>query len=206
MKIYVDFDDCLCETARYISGMAAKMFGKIVPYEQISFFDLQKSFSITKEQYEHMMIEAHTRETLLAFEETPGASETLNGWIDEGADVYVITGRPYSAFDASREWLDRHGLKRAEMYCLNKYGRDSFIKKSDFNLELDDFYKMKFDLAVEDSTLAFKYFEHLPELKVCVYERPWNRNCELPGENYRFCPDWASIREVAKSLQGENDL
>ncbi len=63
---------------------------------------------------------------------------------------------------------------------------------------------MKFDLAVEDSTLAFKYFEHLPELKVCVYERPWNRNCKLPGENYRFCPDWAAIREVAKSLQGEN--
>ena len=200
MNIYVDFDDCLCETARYIAGMAAEMFGKNVPYEQISFFDLQKSFSITRDQYERMMIEAHTREKLLAFEETQGASETLNEWIDSGFNVYVITGRPYSAFDASREWLDRHGLERVKLYCLNKYGRDSFIKKSDFNLELDEFYKMHFDLAVEDSTLAFKYFDHLPDLKVCVYERPWNRTCELPGTGYRLCPDWASIREFAKSL------
>ena len=201
MKIYVDFDDCLCETARYIAGIVERMFGITVPYEQISFFDLKKSFSITQEQYERMMIEAHTRETLLAFEETPGACETLNAWIDAGHEVSVITGRPYSAFDASREWLDNHGLERVKLYCLNKYGRDSFIRSSDFNLELEDFYKMHFDLAVEDSTLAFKYFTHLPDLKVCVFERPWNRDCEFPGEGYRLCPDWASVRKVAEGLR-----
>ncbi|MCR5829071.1 MAG: 2-dehydropantoate 2-reductase [Lachnospiraceae bacterium] len=201
MEIYVDFDDCLCETARYISGLAAKMFGTKVPYEQISFFDLQKSFSITREQYEQMMIEAHKMESLLAIEETPGACETLNAWTDVGHNVYVITGRPYSAFDASREWLDRHGLNRVDLYCLDKYGRDSFIRKSDFNLKLDDFYKMHFDLAVEDSTLAFRFFEHLPDLKVCVYERPWNRSFKLPSENYRLCPNWASIREFERSCK-----
>jgi len=31
MRIYVDFDDCLCETARSFSELAAKMFGKDVP-------------------------------------------------------------------------------------------------------------------------------------------------------------------------------
>ncbi len=200
MNIYVDFDDCLCETARYISGLAAEMFGVDVPYEQISFFDLQRSFSITGEQYERMMIEAHKPESLLAFEETPGASETINAWIKAGHEVFVITGRPYSSFGPSREWLDRHGLRRARLYCLNKYGRDSFIKKSDFNLEFDEFYKMHFDLAVEDSTLAFKYFGHLPELKVCVFERPWNRSCELPGEGYSICPDWLSVRKVANDI------
>ena len=44
MHIYVDFDDCLCETARSFSGLAMEMFGKDVPYEGIRFFELDKSF------------------------------------------------------------------------------------------------------------------------------------------------------------------
>ncbi len=35
MRIYVDFDDCLCETARAFSKLALEMFHKHVPYEQI---------------------------------------------------------------------------------------------------------------------------------------------------------------------------
>ena len=130
MNIYVDFDDCLCETARHFSGLVAELFGKDIPYENIKYFNLQKSFSLTDEQYEIMMIKAHSPEVLLSYEETPGAVDTVNGWIDSGYDVSVITGRPYSAYAASRKWLDEHGLFRARLYCLNKYGRDSFIKNS----------------------------------------------------------------------------
>ena len=71
MNIYVDFDDCLCETARYFSGLAKEMFGLDIPYEQIHYFNLQKSFSLTEDQYVHMMTEAHKPEVLLAYEETP---------------------------------------------------------------------------------------------------------------------------------------
>ena len=84
------------------------------------------------------------------------------------------------------------------MYCLNKYGRDNFIKNSAFNLELEDYYRMHFDYAVEDSPLAFKYFDHLPGLQVMVYDRPWNHDCEFPGENYRRCPDWEMIRRIVQ--------
>ena len=143
-----------------------------------------------------MMIEGHTPDVLLSYEETPGAIDTINGWIDEGHEVTIITGRPGSAYDASREWLDRHGLERVKLYCLNKYGRDSFIKNSEFNLELEDYYKMHFDCAVEDSPKAFKFFEHLPELKVMVMDRPWNRDCELPGKNYNRCYDWETIATI----------
>ena len=193
MKIYVDFDDCLCETARHFSGLVKELFGKDVPYEDIKYFNLQKSFLLTEEQYEYMMIEGHKPEVLLSYEETPRATETVNGWIDSGYDVSVITGRPYSAFEASREWLDRHGLKRVRLYCLNKYGRDNFIKGSDFSLEIEDYYKMRFDYAVEDSPTAFRFFEHLPKMKVMVFDRPWNRDCEFPGENYLRCYDWKTI-------------
>ncbi|MBQ6364078.1 MAG: 2-dehydropantoate 2-reductase [Lachnospiraceae bacterium] len=198
MNIYIDFDDCLCETARHFCVLVKELFGKTVPYEEVRFFNLQNSFSLTEEQYEHMMIEGHRSEVLLSFEETPGASETVLDWIEGGHDVSIITGRPAGAYEASREWLDRHGLEQVRLYCLNKYGRDNFIKNSAFNLELEDYYRMHFDYAVEDSPLAFKYFDHLPGLQVMVYDRPWNHDCEFPGENYRRCPDWEMIRRIVQ--------
>ena len=201
MKIYIDFDDCLCETARHFSGLAKEMFGTNVPYENINFFNLQQSFSLTEKQYSDMMTEAHKPEILLTYAETPGAVKTVNSWIDEGHDVSIITGRPYSAYEPSREWLDRHGLERVKLYCLNKYGRDSFIKDSEFSLEIEDYYKMHFDMAVEDSPHAFKFFDHLPDLKIMVYDRPWNHNIELPGANYQRCFDWETIGKLAEKLQ-----
>ncbi|MCR4902383.1 MAG: 2-dehydropantoate 2-reductase [Butyrivibrio sp.] len=198
MNIYIDFDDCLCETARNFSSLVSELFNKDVPYENIKFFDLQKTFSLTKEQYEQMMFEGHRPEVLLKYKETPGASETINSWIDMGYNVYIITGRPYSAYEASRLWLDRHGLERVKLYCFNKYGRDSFIKNSEFSLELEDYYKMHFDYAIEDSPLAFKFFDHLPELKVMVFDRPWNHEFELPGSNYTRCVNWETIKELVK--------
>ena len=198
MKIYVDFDDCLCETARHFSGLVKEMFGKDVPYENMKDFNLQKTFSLTDAQFEEMMIKAHSPEVLLSYEETPGAIETVNSWINEGHDVSVITGRPGSAYEPSREWLDRHDLKRVRLYCLNKYGRDSFIKNSDFSLEVKDYYRMRFDYAIEDSPSAFRFFEHLPELSVMVYDRPWNRECEFPGDNYQRCFDWDTIGNMVK--------
>ena len=108
----------------------------------------------------------------------------------------IITGRPFSAYEPSRQWLDNHGLQKARLYCLNKYGRDSFIINSDFSLELEDYYRMKFDFAVEDSPKAFKFFDHLPELRVLVFDRPWNRNFVFPNGKYARCFDWESIRRI----------
>ena len=106
----------------------------------------------------------------------------------------IITGRPFSSYEPSRKWLDMNGFDRVKMYCLNKYGRDTFIKNSDFNMELEDYYKMKFDFAVEDSPMAFRFFEHLPELRVLVYDRPWNQEEAFPNANYSRVRSWEQIR------------
>ncbi|MCR5800540.1 MAG: 2-dehydropantoate 2-reductase [Lachnospiraceae bacterium] len=198
MKIYVDYDDCLCETARYFSELLADFFGKDVPYEKIKYFELDKSFSLPDEQYEELMIEGHKPERLLAYDETPGASKVINDWLDRGWEVSVITGRPFSAYEPSREWLDNHGFERIKLYCLNKYGRDSFIKNSDFSLEIEDYMKMRFDIAIEDSPKAFKFFDHLPDLKVMVFDRPWNQECVFPNGNYRRYYDWESISKQVR--------
>ena len=194
MRIYVDYDDCLCETARSFSNLAVEMFDKHVPYEKIRYFELNKSFDLDDEQYERFLLKGHEPEVLLSYEETPGTSETINELISQGHEVSIITGRPYSTYEPSRQWLDEHGLKDVKLYCLNKYARDGIIYKSDFSLELEDYYKMKFDFAVEDSPKAFRFFDHLPELKVLVFDRPWNRECVFPGPNYTRCSGWESIR------------
>lgn len=204
MRIYVDFDDCLCETAKAFTVIAKQFFGKDVPYEEVRFFNLQKSFDLTDEEYDKLMIEGHTSKVLLSYDETPHASEVLNEWMDKGHEVCVITGRPSSAYEPSRKWLDEHGLERAKLYCLNKYGRDAFIKNSEFNLELEDYYKMTFDVAIEDSPMAFKFFDHLPDLKIMVFDRPWNRECTFPNENFLRCTDWLYIREQVNKCTEHN--
>ena len=200
MKIYVDFDDCICETARNFSTLAVEMFDIHVPYEKIKYFELDKSFNLTNEQYDQFLTKGHEPEVLLSYDETPGATDVINEWISYGHEVFIITGRPFSAYEPSRQWLDNHGLKNVRLYCLNKYGRDSFIYSA-FSLELEDYYKMKFDFAVEDSPKAFRFFDHLPDLKVLVYDRPWNRDTEFKNDNYIRCLDWNQIRENVCNIQ-----
>ena len=196
MKLYVDFDDCLCETGRAFAGMVSDLFGKQVPYEEMRCFNLQQAFGLTDGQYDRLLLRGHEPDVLLSFEETPGACAVLNEWIGRGHEVSVITGRPYNAFEPSRAWLDRHGLSQVPLYCLDKYGRENLIRNSEFSLKPDDFYKMKFDFAVEDSPSAFRFFDHLPKLRVLVFDRPWNRDAVFPGGNYQRCFDWKRIREI----------
>ena len=56
MRIYVDFDDCLCETGRAFSKLALEMFSKHVPYEQMHCFEMDRSFDLDAEQYERLML------------------------------------------------------------------------------------------------------------------------------------------------------
>jgi len=205
MKIYVDFDDCLCETALAFTGIVERLFGKKVPYEKVRFFSLQDSFDLNDEEYKALMEEGHRPEVLLAYEETPGASRVLNEWIDQGHEVVVITGRPISAYEPSRKWLDAHGLERVRIFFLDKYGRNKFIENSAYDLSLEAYRKMKFDVAVEDSPLAFRFFDHLPELKVLVFDRPWNRESELPKGDYTRCENWERIRDRVSDVSRESE-
>ncbi len=198
MNIYVDYDDCLCETGKAFSKLVYELYHKTVPYEQMHYFNLQKSFGLTGEEYDDLLIRGHEEEVLLSIEETPGASAVIHEWLRRGHQVSIITGRPYNAYEASRAWLDNHGFSDVRLYCLNKYGRENFLKGSDYSLELEDYLKMHFDLAVEDSALAFKFFDHLPALRVFVIDRPWNRDAVFPNDHYTRCQSWENIRELTQ--------
>ena len=151
MKIYIDFDDVLCETAEYFTKIAKEMFGIEVPYRQVQFFNLQKSFDINDEQYEALMKAGHLPENLLNYEETPRTSEAINKWVDQGHEVFIITGRPFNSYEPSRQWLDEHHLERVPLFCVDKYGRETAKQDYRYNMTLAELYNMTFDFAVEDS-------------------------------------------------------
>ncbi|MGN0368181.1 MAG: 2-dehydropantoate 2-reductase [Wujia sp.] len=196
MKIYIDFDDVICETARYFTKIAKELFGIVVPYEQVQFFNLQKSFELSDSQYDELMRTAHTPEILLDYEETMGASETINKWVDEGHEVFIITGRPFDSYQSSRKWLDEHNLERIPLFCVDKYGRESFNQDCTYNMTLEKLYSMTFDFVIEDSPAAFEHVLHFNKCKVAVFDRPWNRQAEFPNDNFVRCKDWQEIDRI----------
>ena len=66
MNIYVDFDDCLCESGRFFAGLVRDMFGLDIPYENMRYFNLQQAFGLTDEQYGELLIRGHEPELLLS--------------------------------------------------------------------------------------------------------------------------------------------
>lgn len=206
MKIYIDFDDVICETAKCFTVLAKELFGIDVPYSQVQFFNLQKSFDIDDKQYEELMRHGHLPETLLSYEETENASKVINSWADAGHEVLIITGRPFDSYEPSRKWLDDHGLERIPLFCVDKYGRESFNKGCSYNLTLNDLYKMDFDFAVEDSPAAFEHVLHFKNCKVAVFNRPWNVTEELPDESFVRCENWQAIdQELNKIMNYKAD-
>ena len=53
----------------------------------------------------------HFPDNLLNYEETPGASETINKWVDMGHEVFIITGRPFNSYEPSSTGLMNTSLK-----------------------------------------------------------------------------------------------
>lgn len=200
MKIYIDFDDVICETAKYFTLLVKELFGKDVPYSQVKFFNLQKSFNLTDEQYKELMKAGHFPEHLLAYEETPGASETINRWFDAGHEVKIITGRPFDSYEPSRRWLDEHGLERIPLFCVDKYGRENFNEDCTYSMTLADLYAMDFDFAVEDSPAAFPHVLHFEHCRVAVFDRPWNVEAELPNEHFVRCAGWQEIEKMCQKI------
>jgi len=104
MRIYIDFDDVLCETARHLSALAHDLFNRNVPYEAISGFDLQQAFALSDAQIRELMEQAHRPDFLTDIAPAPGGVEAVRTLEARGHDLAIVTGRPAagSANTASR--------------------------------------------------------------------------------------------------------
>jgi len=194
MRIYIDFDDVLCETARALSVAAREVFNRDVPYEEITVFNLQHAFSLSGDEIEQLMDLAHEVEFLAALEPTPGAIEGLRELRERGHEVVIVTGRPSYCHAGAVSWLARYGLENLEVIYVDKYGRAPKIlpQGAPPMLSLDQFYELSFDVAIDDSPTALDLLTELKECQVVIYSRPWNLSYQ-PSSAMTRCNSWAEV-------------
>ena len=202
MRIYVDFDDVLCETARELSRLARELYGCRVPYESIRAFNLREAFGLDETRYLHLMRAAHETERLLALEPTPGAVATLARWAADGHTVEIVTGRPCATHAASARWLQRHGLADLPLVHVDKYNRELAPEANDWSRALtrDEFATRRYDLAVEDAPVALEQLAAMPPCRVIIFDRPWNRGVPLLTAHFTRCHDWVAVEQVVARL------
>jgi uncharacterized HAD superfamily protein len=178
MRIYVDFDDVLCETARRLSGLARELFRRDVPYEQIRVFDLQKAFSLSGAEIHKLMAFAHDDAFLASLDPVPGAVDAVRALAAAGHAVTIVTGRPACSHAGSEQWLARHGLTGLGFLHVDKYGRAGGWAPAPGQppvLSVGEFSRVPFDAAVDDSPDALDLLAPRASCRVIVFDRPWNR-------------------------------
>ena len=87
------------------------------------------------------------------------------------------------------------------MFCVDKYGRETFNQDCTYNLTLEGLYGMHFDLAIEDSPAAFEHVMHFEGCKVAVFDRPWNKDAEFPNEQFVRCENWTAVKSLVEDVR-----
>jgi len=201
MRIYIDFDDVLCETARHLSGLARDLFARNVPYEAISVFDLQQAFDLSAAEIDDLMEHAHRTEFLTHLAPAPGGLEAVRALESDGHQLSIVTGRPATSHDGSCGWLSKHGLSHLDVIYVDKYGRAPAHPPpgTPKTLNLAEFATLAFDVAIDDAPTALDLLAGRQACTVIVYDRPWNR-CYAQAANMRRSDSWQEIVTLIGTL------
>ena len=198
MKVYVDMDDVLCETAASLCRLAAREFGRHVPYEEVFDFDLQRVFDLSDAEMRRFMALSHAPETLAAYPVTPGAVEGIRALQAAGHAVEIVTGRPAAAHAGTRRWLVAAGLGDLPVVYVDKYGRDACYAHhagDPATLTMDELLARTYDVAIDDSPPALERLSAWDRTRLLVFDRPWNRAYRLaPG--MRRVAGWKGVADV----------
>ncbi len=200
-KIYVDFDDVLCETAQTLLKIAADRFGKTVEYENINAFDPGRVLKLDEAQVDSLLDMAHQPEYLMAnhlIQHAPMALAELNRM---GYEIHIVTGRPPQTRHTSEKWLVKYQIPFHELHFVNKYLRDSEAYSTSETLTLEDIAQMEFVFAVEDSAEMADYISENMGIPVFLMNRPWNR-CFPFRQNIYRCSGWL---EILRKLNGARE-
>jgi uncharacterized protein len=203
-KIYVDLDDVLCDTASGFIFLLEKLHGKSMCFDQVTSFDLARSFGLPPEEFEIFMERAHQPEVLSLLEPINGAIRVLKSWQNYGYEIHIVTGRPPSTFDSSKDWLCNHSVPYTSLIFVNKYDRGQL---SSVQLARESLASVGFCFAVEDSASFVQYLATVLNTHVALFDRPWNRDSSFSLENHSNvtrCKNWEEIRRVFESFRFES--
>jgi len=189
--IYVDLDDVLAATVKAFIAIVKQEFGKTVVNEQITDFDLKKSFDLSQQEYDHLFDMAHRPEEILKMDTITGAVDVLSAWSKKGHPIAIVTGRLTSTYDSSLEWLAKHQVPYDSFTIVDKYNRPNM--DPDIAITLDQLSKMEFSLAVEDSAAMATFLSNDMNTSVALLDRPWNRKIRLNTNVNRYSA-WEDLK------------
>ena len=193
LPIYVDYDDVLSDTTRICIQVANQMFGRNVSYEEVTSFNFQEVFDFTQGEFDDFMNAVHQPDILLSFEPIHGAIDVLNLWDEKGYKVYIVTGRPTSSYESSLEWLSQYHVPHHDFIMVDKYNRKQMDER--IAISMEEFSKMNFCLAIEDSLEMAEYLSHAMGKPVVLFDKPWNRSAKVNGNITRY-KSWDQIRKA----------
>ncbi|MCP4023810.1 MAG: bifunctional metallophosphatase/5'-nucleotidase [Desulfobacteraceae bacterium] len=171
-RIYVDLDDVISRTTDTYVSIIESEFGKKARFEDILSFNLQESFDLNDNEYDHFFNLIHTPEILMGFEPVDGATDTLAKFKELGWEIDVVTGRPASALDISLSWLKTHHIPFSSFIIVDKYSRQG--QHMDVAISKKDLACRPYDFAVEDSFDMACFLASTMNVQVALFDRPWN--------------------------------
>ncbi len=192
-KIYIDVDDVVSKTTETYTRIVKEEFGRTVPFENLTSFDLRVSFQLTDNEFHYFFDLVHQPDLLLGFAPVDGAVDVLTAWADQGHCIDIVTGRPTSARDVTLEWLDRQKVPFDEFIMVDKYnrpGNDPSIAVSKSELA-----SRPYDLAVEDSGEMALFLAGEMGVTTALKDRPWNWSCPDHDRLVR-CMSWEDINPL----------
>ncbi len=197
--VYVDFDDVLCETARSLSSLIEREFGKATAFEDIHSFDLSLSFNLDATETERLFELFHDADILSEIAPVDGAPEGIRAWRQAGADIHIVTGRPPSTRAASEAWLDAYDVPYQRLSFVDKYGRNHAPVEGTDIMTLDALRTQPFCMAIDDSPTAIRFMAERTAVPIIIFDRPWNAELEFPDAATRItrCQTWLDVLEQA---------
>lgn len=172
-RVYLDFDDVLCETFAELRAFARAEFGKDPAPGKAIHFDLHESLDLTDAEYGLFMDRFHA-ERLLRVPEIPGACDAVRGWLRDGAaEPVVVTGRATWCHADSVRWLEERGLGGVPVLHVDKYARFADPAAPDV-VPFPALRDRGFALAVDDAPRALDALAAAGFCPYAVFGRPWN--------------------------------
>lgn len=191
--IYIDMDDVIAATVKSFIAIVEREFGRSVTNDQITDFDLKKSFDLSQSEYEHLFEVAHRPEEILGMDTIDGALETLTIWSEKGFRISIVTGRLTSTWESSLEWLSNHRVPYDEFTIVDKYDRPEMDPK--IAISKEQLTSMSFSLAVEDSAAMAAFLSNHMDTPTALLDRPWNQDIDLNPNLTRYS-NWQELQNI----------
>jgi len=183
-------DDVLCETARRFLVIIEREFGKHMPYEKLTNFNLEHACGLSAAERAELYRIIHQRDEIISIEPMEEAIAVLTGWAAAGYEIAIVTGRPPDTYEASVDWLVRHDIPYHSFTVVDKYGR--FQTENTIGLTLSELAYRQYCWAVEDSLPMAQFLAQKMKVPVALLDRPWNRQ-EILHALITRCDDWRGV-------------